>query len=322
VHTSNFPWRVAIDRGVRFVLLSLDGTSVEASYRGASQERPVIGDDVAFDASSRRIVEIAPRRTWIARVRTTGESQLIAANLTAAFVVTSPEPREFSPRRVVRYLIALRAGGVEAVVVLNKCDIAGEEAAALVTSLREVADGAPVIPLSARTGENCDALDSFLYPRATVALCGSSGVGKSSLVNYLAGKNVAATNAMRDDGRGRHTTTVRRLILLENGAAIVDTPGMRLFMPSAQSEEVDRAFSDIVELASSCRFSDCRHAGEPGCAVIENGSSERVEQWRKLQREIEWAQTRESPLAAIDRKNRWKQLHKAARAQRRRTSNE
>ena len=145
------------------------------------------------------------------------------------------------------------------------------------------------------------------------------GRGKSTLLNRLAGEALMATNAMRDDGRGKHTTSVRQLVVLPNGAALVDTPGMRSFTPWAQGADVDRAFGEISDLALGCRFADCKHVAEPGCAVREGASSERLEQWQKLQREMAWIESRDDPFAAQQRKRAWKQIHKAARAQRRST---
>jgi ribosome biogenesis GTPase / thiamine phosphate phosphatase len=318
VYSFDFPWRVAVDRGASYALISGAAELPEASYNGPHERRPVVGDDVAADPATGRILDVAPRRSWIARARSTGAPQLVAANLTSAFVMTSPEAREFSPRRIVRYLIALRAGNVEPIVLLNKCDD-DRDAGSQVAAIREIAGGAPVIPISALEGTNCEALDAYLHPGATVALCGSSGVGKSTLLNRLAGEALMATNAMRDDGRGKHTTSVRRLVVLPNGAALVDTPGMRSFTPWAQGTDVDLAFGEISDLALDCRFTDCKHEAEPGCAVREGASSERLEQWQKLQREMAWIESRDDPFAAQQRKRAWKQIHKAARAQRRST---
>lgn len=309
-----FPWRVAIDRGASYELLHDDGSRAQATTSGTLETRPVVGDRVGVDAHF-RIQTVGERRSWIARAKSAGGEQLVAANVTSGFIVTSPEPREFSPRRIVRYVVALRAGNVEPVVLLNKSDDCAN-LDARVAALREVADGAAVVPVSARDGSNCAALDAYLGPDATVALCGSSGVGKSTLANRLAGYEAMPTGAMREDGRGRHTTTVRRLIVLPNGAALVDTPGMRAFAPAARAEQLDGAFSDIAQLATECRFGDCRHEGEPGCAVAEATPDERLDQWQKLRRELEWRETLVDARAAAERKRRWKTLTKAARAQR------
>jgi ribosome biogenesis GTPase / thiamine phosphate phosphatase len=306
-----FPWRVAADFGASFELVHPDGRCVAALAGAHELERAVVGDWVTFDPRMGRVTAIAPRRSQISRARG-ATRQTIAANVTSAFVVTSPEPREFSPNRVVRYLIALRAGGVDPVVVLNKTD-RSQETGRLVGALREIAGGAPVLPISALSGANCDALGAYLTTDATVALCGSSGVGKSTLLNRLCGEQLMETAAMRDDGRGRHTTSVRRLIVLDNGAALVDTPGMRGFAPWAAPDAVDDGFSDVTSAAARCRFGDCSHDGEPGCAVTASVGLERLQQWRKLQREAQWLRAQSDPLAARERKQRWKAIHKAMR---------
>ncbi len=303
-------YRVAEDRGAMLGVLTPSG-QIE-SFDCHLPERPVVGDDVVVDDSTGRVVEIGARQSWIARARPSGAAQYVAANVTTGFIVTSPEPREFSPRRVVRYLIALRSGRVDPVIVLNKCD-ADANVEGLVGGLRVVAAGAPVVPISALDGTNCEALEPYVQEGATVALCGSSGVGKSTLLNRLLGEDAMRTEKMRDDGRGRHTTTSRRLFLLPTGAAIIDTPGMRAFSAWASANDVDEAFADVEVLACACRFRDCTHTSEPGCAVLADARPERLEQWRKLRREADWIASREDPTLAAERKRRWKNIHKAAR---------
>ncbi|HTU82438.1 MAG TPA: ribosome small subunit-dependent GTPase A [Candidatus Acidoferrales bacterium] len=311
---SDHPWRVIADYGELVELRHADG-SVTAVRPNLSGPRPVTGDWVSIDRGRQRILAAAPRRSWLARAGRNGRPQFVAANLTAAFVVTSPEPREFSPRRVTRYLVALAAGKVEAVVLLNKCDCVAD-AGDLVAALRAVSCGTTVVPISARDGTSCELLAAYLHDGATVALCGSSGVGKSTLLNRLAETAVVKTAPMRADGRGRHTTTVRRLVTLPSGASLIDTPGMRAFEPWAGEDDVGRAFDALRGAAGRCRFTDCRHAGEPGCAVREAVTGERLEQWRKLQREAAWRATLDDPLLAIERKRAWKRIHKQARRER------
>jgi len=312
VHSSDFPFRVAIDRGAAFGVLAIDG-SISTVACDRDSLSPVVGDYVAVDDTLNRIVAVAPRTSWIARARTTGAPQAIAANVTAGLIVTSPEAREFSPRRIVRYLLALRAGNVEPVIVLNKIDACADLGTCL-NALRGVADGANVVPLSATDGTNCEALDTYMHADATVVLCGSSGVGKSTLFNRLAGDARMETTPIRDDGRGRHTTSYRHLIALGNGASLIDTPGMRAFMPSAPADALGEAFSDVAALARECRFRDCRHADEPDCAVRTHLPAERYDQWHKLQRELEWVESRVDTRLASERKQKWKRIHVAARA--------
>jgi ribosome biogenesis GTPase len=305
-----FVYRVVDDRGASVGVLLLDGSVVPFMCR--SFERPVVGDEVLVDEASRLIIDVLPRRSWIARARPDGAPQFVATNVTTGLVVTSPDRREFSPRRVARYLVALRSGRVDPVIVLNKCD-AGVSPGELMSALRAVAGGAPVVPISARDGTGCEALEPYLHSGATLALCGSSGVGKSTLLNRLLECDAMATDRMREDGRGRHTTTFRRLFTLPSGAAIIDTPGMRAFSAWASADDVDGTFGDIGTLARSCRFNDCTHSSEPGCAVLAGAEPERLSQWRKLRREAEWLASRDNAALAAERKRHWKQIHKAAR---------
>lgn len=305
-----FVYRVVDDHGASLSVLLPDLSVVPFACH--SPERPVVGDVVLVDEAERCIIDVAPRQSWIARVRPNGSPQFVAANVTTGLIVTSPDPREFSPRRAARYLIALRSGRVDPVIVVNKCD-AGVDPGELIGALRPIAGGAPVVPISARDGTNCEALEPYLESGATVALCGSSGVGKSTLLNRLLGSDAMATDGTRDDGRGRHTTTFRRLFTLPSGGAIIDTPGMRAFSAWASEGDVDAAFGDIGTLSESCRFADCTHSSEPGCAVLEGADPERLSQWRKLRREAAWLASRDDPALAAERKREWKRIHKAVR---------
>ena len=307
---NGFIYRVVDDRGASVGVLLPDLSVMPFTCH--CSERPVVGDDVVVDEGLRRIIGVLPRRSWIARVRPSGAPQFVAANVTTGLILTSQDSREFSPRRVSRYLIALRSGCVNPVIVLNKCD-AGFNAAEHADALRSVAGSSPVVPISARDGTNCEALEPYLEPGATLALCGSSGVGKSTLLNRLLGCAAMATDRTRSDGRGRHTTTYRRLFVLPSGAAIIDTPGMRAFSAWASAGDVDDTFGDIGRLSESCRFGDCTHLGEPGCAVVAGAEPERLSQWRKLRREAEWLASRDNAALAAERKREWKRIHKAAR---------
>ncbi|GAA4684148.1 ribosome small subunit-dependent GTPase A [Phytohabitans rumicis] len=291
---------VRVDRGVCTVL-SADGT-VRASLAGAILSAaakdpvnlPCAGDWVALRVwpDDRITIEaVLPRRTAIVR-RTSGKDsvgQVLAANLDAAAVV---EPMHPSPDagRIERLLALTWESGAQPLVVLTKCDLAADPAA-VVAGLAHVAPGVEVLAVSAQRGDGLAALRPFVAAGRTLALLGPSGAGKSSLVNALAGTVVMGTQAIRRaDGKGRHTTTYRALIPIPGGGAVLDTPGMRAVGLLDAEEGLGRAFADVADLAAACRFADCRHDDEPGCAVraaLESGDlpPRRLESWRKLQRE-------------------------------------
>lgn len=232
---------------------------------------------------------------------------MVAANLTRAFIVTDGGA-DFSARRIERYLLALAAGHVHPVVVLNKADL-GEPTRALAEMAR-VAPDVPVVAISALTGRGIDALSPYVAPGETVACLGSSGVGKSTLINLLLGADRQATGAVRGhDGTGRHTTTHRELLVLPSGASMIDTPGLREVAPWYEdgAEVAGQAFSDISALAARCRFRDCLHQGEPGCAVeqaLADGTldADRLDSLRRLQREAAFQESRRDDAAGRARK--------------------
>jgi ribosome biogenesis GTPase len=296
----------------------LDGIECDAFVSGALEftaetaaHLPATGDYVlvrAIDQSTVLIEEVLPRRTKISRraAGTRHGEQVLAANVDLAFLVCGLDG-DYNVRRLERYLAIAREGGVEPVIVLNKAD-ACSQTEARVAECRAIAAGAPVLPVSARTGEGCHALWSLLSGGLTAVLLGSSGAGKSTLLNRLAGSALHATGAVRqDDSRGRHTTTHRELIPLPGGSAIIDSPGLREIQLWASPASVGAVFDDIAALAAGCRFNDCTHAGEPGCAVRGNVPPERLDSFHKLGREA-------ARLAgARGEKARFRALHKAAR---------
>ncbi|HYW54114.1 MAG TPA: ribosome small subunit-dependent GTPase A [Dongiaceae bacterium] len=309
-----FDHRIASDRGADFISLAPTGAETIVHVTPALADRPVVGDWVAVDDGA-RVVAIAPRRGVLARARHDrgATAQTIAANLDVVFVVTAPG-REFSPPRVERYLVAIRAAGARAVVVLNKCDLA-RDPATLVADLYAVTGDVPVVAISAESGDGCAALDAYVITGETLALVGSSGVGKSTLANRLLGADRFATRATRaSDGRGTHTSTRRELVALPCGAWLVDTPGMRAFAPWSDGDTLDDVFADIAAAATRCRFRDCAHAREPGCAVRDEIDAARYERWRALRAELEYLDRRDDPAALAAEKRRWKSIAKAQRS--------
>jgi ribosome biogenesis GTPase len=256
---------------------------------------PAVGDWVVarkLPGERKALIEaVLPRRSAFTRKEAWERTveQVVAANIDTVFLV-SAFGQDLNPRRMERYLTGAWESGAEPVIVLNKVDLSddpGAEAAAI----EAIAFGVPVHAVSAVSGEGADVLDSYLVRGRTVALLGSSGVGKSTLVNRFAGDPVMKIRNLRQDGRGRHTTTHRELVPLPEGGLLLDTPGMRELQLWAGEEALDSAFEDVVGLFAGCRFNDCSHEREPGCAVQEalrSGelSQERYDGWRKLQREL------------------------------------
>ncbi len=254
---------------------------------------PAVGDWVASrDAGHEATIEaVLPRRTAFRR-RAAGpraEPQVVAANVDTLFIAASLN-RDLNERRLERYLAMARESGAEPVIVLTKADLgpdADRVAERLGASLRVEA-----VALSSRTGTGIDRLARWLRPGGTVALLGSSGVGKSTLLNRLAGAELAATRAIReDDARGRHATSHRELFRLPGGALLLDTPGLREVGLWDADDGLDATFTDVLELAAGCRFADCTHEREPGCAVraaLEDGRLDpgRFRSYRRLGREL------------------------------------
>lgn len=252
--------------------------------RFPAQDRAAVGDWVLIREATPRpqIATLLPRRSTIKRAAA-GEhyqQQMIAANIDTVFVVCGLDA-DFNPRRIERYLLLVRGGGAEPVVVLTKADQDGSDAEASLAALAELAaQGIVAVAVNAKNRDSVAALDPWLGPGRTVVLVGSSGAGKSTLTNTLLGTEKMKTGEVREsDARGRHTTTYRTLIPLPSGACLIDTPGMRELKPTGEEDLADGGFADIETLAGECKFRDCRHAKEPGCAIraaIDAGTLDRA----------------------------------------------
>jgi ribosome biogenesis GTPase / thiamine phosphate phosphatase len=311
-------WRVVTAEGERAARLS-----GRFALDAAPGEHPVVGDWLAVDkpegSEDVTIHALLPRRSVFSRRAVSGGGvQLIAANVDVAFLVAALNS-DLNLRRLERYLVAARDSGALPVIVLTKSDLSLD----LVEETRrveEIAGGAPIVALSALTGDGLDELQPWLRPGLTAAMLGSSGAGKSTLLNALAGNTLMDTGAIREsDDRGRHTTTHRELFRLPSGALLVDTPGMREFGVLADAAALDASFSDIFDLFSKCRFGNCAHTTEPGCAVLgalADGtlSDERWRAYLKLQRELDFAARKDDPAAEAEHRAHWKQIHKSQRA--------
>ncbi len=314
-------------RGAYRVAGQFEGWSeVSGRYRhdaSDSADFPAVGDWVCLSvpaASGRALItRRLTRRSTISRkgAGRAVQEQVVASNVDTIFLVTALAG-DLNPRRIERYLTVVREAGAVPVVLLNKADLSSNPEAE-VDALRVRLPLVDILAISARRADGLEALTAHLVPARTVALIGSSGVGKSTLVNRLLGEDLLKTAATRDtDGKGRHTTSSRHLVELPGGALLIDTPGMREFQPWVDEAAVEGTFEDIVALAGGCRFGDCEHRTEPGCAVleaVERGELDatRLEHYRRLGREIAFEERKRDKSAAAEQKRRWKKMHQAAK---------
>lgn len=282
-------------------------------YYEGDQPFPTTGDYVMIDynpSGDSRIVETLPRKTFFSRRNPTpgrGE-QLVAANFDYVFIMQSLN-MDFNPKRLERYLTLAWQSGACPVIILTKADLL-EDYQSHLASVSLVAPGVETYAVSAKTGMGLDQLAPFLSPGKTIVFLGSSGIGKSSLVNALAGKELMSEGEIReDDSKGRHTTTHRQLITLDCGAMIIDTPGMRELGMWDVTVGLGEAFSDVEQFLGCCKFSDCKHQSEPGCAIksaIASGelSEKRWRSYQNLDREAQFSESKGSYLRQKQARNK------------------
>ena len=315
------PGRVArVDRGLATVQTGDGPLRVPLSRRAAP---PAVGDWIAVRLASDGTAEVAavlPRRSAFVRhgAGETTSEQVLAANVDTVLLVNALNTR-LNLRRIERYLALGWQSGASPVVVLTKADLCDDVPAA-VAAVEVVALGVPVHAVSTVTGDGMDAVARYARPGATLALLGLSGVGKSTLANHLAGRALLRVSDVRADGKGRHTTTHRELVVLPRGGVLIDTPGMRGLLLWDSAEGVEQSYPDVEELAASCRFADCAHASEPGCAVraaLRDGRLPvaRLESYRKLQRELRFLEIKQDARARSDERRRYRAMNRQLRQQ-------
>lgn len=323
------PARVSATHTHVFRLLAAEGeylASVSGRLRhaaGGARDFPATGDWVVVSKTpgdDRGVIHsVLPRTSCFSRkvAGSRTDEQVVAANVDTVFLVGGLDG-DFNPRRLERALVLAWESGADPVIVLTKADL-GQHVAERRRAAEEAAAGVPVVVISAATGEGLSALAPYLLRGRTVALLGSSGVGKSTLVNRLLGEDRQRTLAVRaSDDRGRHATTHRELIPLPGGALVIDTPGLREIQLWAGETSLNDAFTDLAALAEGCRFRDCRHRDEPGCAVraaVADGRlpAERLESHHKLARELRSLEIRQDVGLQRAQKAKWRAIHRQAR---------
>lgn len=326
LHDHERPGRVtAVYRG-RFELATAAGVcrAVTAGrFHHHAETQPVTGDWVVWHGTpgvdeDLVIDRLLPRRSALTRKAAGGDTaQVLVANVDWVWIVSSLN-RDWNPARLERYLTLVWESGAKPALILSKCDLQ-DDLSAWCDEAEAVAFGTPVYPLSALTGDGVADLAATLKPGETACLLGSSGVGKSTLTNALLSHSQQETGAVRDqDQRGRHTTTHRELFRLPNGALLIDTPGLRELGLWSSEEALAEVFHEVARLGEDCRFRDCRHQREPGCAVraaLEDGSLDgrRFENFRKMQKEVQRLEELQTLTGRIARKQREKSLHKLIR---------
>lgn len=328
------PARIARENRSNYLTLGEDGEfvgEISGKFRhetGIGGQLPTVGDWVAIavrpDEGKAIIQALLPRKSAFVRkvAGTTTEEQIIAANLDFAFIVCGLDSN-FSLRRIERYLALAWESGAMPVVILNKADLCSNEESCH-AKVSAIAIGVPIHVVSGTTGRGMDIFADYLKSGKTAAFIGSSGVGKSTMINSLLGADRLKVREVREyDCRGRHTTTFREMILLPGGGIVIDTPGMRELQTWGDEDGLDQTFDDIIELATDCRFTDCSHLSEPGCAVkaaVEQGVLDpaRLRNFMKLKREFKYLVTRQAMKASKIEKDRWKKISQYQKSLKRR----
>ncbi len=317
--------RVAAAHRGRLDLATADGPLTGAPSgrlthaAATAADLPAVGDWVAADPATGVVHALLPRRGGIARAAGDGraEPQVLAANVDVALVVGSLN-RDFNLRRIERFLALAADAEAEAVVVLSKADLTEDPAGAVLDVRAALGGTVPVLAVSVVDATGIDALGAWLAPGRTAVMLGSSGVGKTTLLNHLTGEERPTLPVRGSDDRGRHTTTHRELVALASGALLIDTPGLRLPRLWEQAAGVRTVFADVDALAAACRFRDCSHHGEPGCAVAEaiaDGRlpADRLAGMEKLAREEAWLESRRDERARSERQRVTKLIHREQR---------
>jgi ribosome biogenesis GTPase len=309
--------RIATAHRDHFLVWTVAGettATLSGHLRHQQSGPPSVGDWVTLREAA-IITEVLPRRTRLSRKepgRRTRE-QVLAANMDLLFIVSGLD-RDYNPRRIERYLVLAHESGARPVILLNKADLRSDYTD-LVHETEHHAPGVPVFALSATERWGLDAIPRSLAPAQTAALIGSSGAGKSTLVNALLGEERQLTSEVRErDSKGRHTTTHRELILMPGGWLLMDLPGLRELQLWADPETIDDAFAEIASLAAQCRFRDCTHQSEPGCAVLAaHLDPARLTSYRKLQREVRHLELQTDIHRAREERKKWNAIEKDIR---------